>query len=206
MKRESIWTAGIFCLLVLLAAIGRWLGASDHWAALPPNFTPVAAVGLFAGFLFASRTLALAVPLAALALSDFWLPSHDSPLVMLAVYGSMMAAPLFGRWLRSRPSLAKAGICILAPSIFFYLTTNLAEWFADMQHVERMYATTWSGLLACYAAGIPFFRWMVEGDLIFCGALFGAYGMVMALQGRRQMELSGSGAQSSLVTSRVSGR
>jgi hypothetical protein len=36
-----------------------------------------------------------------------------------------------------------------------------------------MYPKTSSGLIACYAAGVPFFRRAVEGDLLFTCAMFG---------------------------------
>ena len=84
-----------FCLAGLLVAIavaGRWIGASADWSLLPPNFTPVAAVGLFAGFLFASRGLALAVPLAALMISNLALDSYGSFWMAAVVYGSFVMA------------------------------------------------------------------------------------------------------------------
>ena len=87
--RANICLAG---LLVAIAVAGRWIGSSADWSILPPNFTPVAAVGLFAGYLFASRRLALAVPLAALAISNLALDSYGSLWMAIVVYGSFLAA------------------------------------------------------------------------------------------------------------------
>ena len=187
MKRETISNLCLFSLLVLLAVAGRWIGASDRWDALPPNFTPVAAVGLFAGFVFGSGTLALLVPLVALAISNLLLDSYGSLAMGATVYCSFLAAPLLGRWLRRRPSLAHGCVCVLLPAVLFFLTTNLAHWLVDAQHVHRMYAAGCSGLLACYAAGVPFFRWMLEGDVLFAALLFGVYGLSSAIERRRHL-------------------
>jgi hypothetical protein len=40
------------------------------------------------------------------------------------------------------------------------------------------YPKTIAGLIACYAAGIPFLQNAVVGDLIYVGVLFGAFELV----------------------------
>ena len=62
-----------------------------------PNVTPVAASALFAGMIFRSKALALAVPLAALLLSDLVLGSYDWR-VMAVVYGALMLPALLAMW------------------------------------------------------------------------------------------------------------
>ena len=180
--RRNLWLVG---LLVAIAVAGRWIGASVDWSLLPPNFTPVAAVGLFAGFLFASRTTALLVPLVALAVSNLALDSYGSFWMGSIVYGTFMAAPLLGRWLRNRPTAVRAFVSVLLPAVLFFITTNFAHWMMDIQHAGSAYAANWHGLLACYARGIPFFRWMLEGDIAFCAMLFGAFGLITCYAGRR---------------------
>src|SRR5262249_22778167 len=70
-----------------------------------PNFTPVAASALFAGAVLRSRTLALAVPLAAMVVSDLVLGWHDwrdtaaadaglEPSVLLRIWGRARAPSL----------------------------------------------------------------------------------------------------------------
>ncbi len=179
-NRETLRNFALCGLLVAIAVAGRWLGASVDWAFLPPNFTPVAAVGLFAGFLFASRTMALLVPLAALAISNLALDSYGSVWMGAIVYGSFMAAPLMGRWLRRRPSAGRAFASILLPAMLFFITTNFAHWMIDIHHANSAYAANWQGLLACYGRGIPFFRWMLEGDVAFSAILFGAYALAVS--------------------------
>ena len=103
--RRNLWLCG---LLVTIAVAGRWIGAYVDWSLLPPNFTPVAAIGLFAGFLFANRMTALLVPLIALAISNLALDSYGGFWMGSVVYASFMAAPLLGRWLRNRPTAVRA--------------------------------------------------------------------------------------------------
>jgi hypothetical protein len=175
MNRDKSLGVILFFLLVALGVVGRWLGPRDEWLALAPNFTPMAAIGLFAGFVFARRSVALLVPLSALIISNIWLESYGSWPLMAAVYGSFLLAPFLGRALRVKPTVAKIVVAATAPAVFFYLTTNLVHWVVNGQHVHMMYSRDWNGLATCYAAGIPFFRWMLEGDLLFGGLLFGAY-------------------------------
>ena len=173
--------------LVAIAVAGRWLGASADWALLPPNFTPVAAAGLFAGYLFAGRATALLVPLAALAISNLALDSYGSVWMGAVVYASFMAAPLMGRWLRQRPTVSRAALSVLLPAMLFFLTTNFATWCIDIGHAHAAYAADWHGLLLCYARGIPFFRWMLEGDVAFSAILFGGYALVAGRRGLLRM-------------------
>jgi hypothetical protein len=177
MKRDKLRNVSLFGLLVMLGVVGRWLGPRDEWLALAPNFTPIAAIGLFAGYFFARRSVALLVPLAALIISNIWLESYGSWPLMGAVYGSFLVAPFLGRALRVKPTAAKILVAAMVPAVFFYLTTNLMHWIVDGEHIHMMYSRDWSGLAACYAAGVPFFRWMLEGDLLFGGLLFGVYGL-----------------------------
>jgi len=175
MKRETKLNVCLFVLLVAIGAAGRWLGARDEWGLLSPNFTPMAAIGLFAGYLFANRWLALAVPVAAMALSNLYLASYHSWLMPAAVVASFMTAPLLGRIVRSRPNVWRTALVVVAPAAFFFVTTNFVHWFDDGYRLHAMYGRGWGGLMACYAAGLPFFRWMLEGDVVFAAVLFGSY-------------------------------
>jgi hypothetical protein len=186
-KRNANANLGIFFLLVSLGVFGRWIGAKSDWLGWPPNFTPMAAIGLFAGYFFARRTVALLAPLAALAISNLALESYGDWRMAAAVYGSFLIAPLLGRALRVKPTAIKILVSATLPAVSFYLTTNFVHWIVDVQHVHAMYSRDGKGLAACYAAGIPFFRWMLEGDVLFAALLFGAYALAIAWQGPRRM-------------------
>ena len=58
MKRDTSLGICLFFLLVALGVMGRWLGPHDEWLALAPNFTPMSAIGLFAGLAYATMAVA----------------------------------------------------------------------------------------------------------------------------------------------------
>jgi uncharacterized protein DUF6580 len=186
-KRATRTQLGVFCLLVALGVFGRWIGPKSGWFDLPPNFTPMAAIGLLAGYVFVRRTTALLVPLVAMAISNLALESYDDWKVAAAVYASFLVAPLLGRSLREKTTVIKIVVAATLPAVLFYLTTNFAHWIVDSQHVHGMYSRDWNGLLDCYAAGIPFFRSMLEGDVLFGGVLFGLYALATVWSSPRRM-------------------
>jgi hypothetical protein len=137
----------------------------------PPNFTPIGAMALFGGACLADRRLALAVPLAAMFLSDLFIGLH---VLIPVVYGSFALNVLLGRWLRSRRTVVTTAAVALAGSIQFFVVTNFACWLLWYPH-------TVEGLATCYVAAIPFFQNTVLGDAVFATALFG--GLAVAERG-----------------------
>ena len=153
-----------------------------------PNFAPVAALALFAGFYFVPRTLAASVPIAVMVISDRLVDAggYSWPL-MLTVYG-LLTLPVFFRGFlhryfslhqASRPRLAASicGLfgCSLACSLMFFLGTNWMVWMTG-----NWYEPTLTGLMTCLANGIPFFRYTLAGDAVFSMILFGGYATVWA--------------------------
>ena len=145
-----------------------------------PNFAPVAAIALFAGFAIRNRMLAAAAPLGVMLLSDAIIGGYHLA-VMATVYASLALPVLAGHWLRSfragtpRTVAALMGSS-LAASVLFFATTNFACWCV----YRNVYGPTLAGLLECYASAIPFFRYTLAGDALFALTLFGGY---FALQG-----------------------
>lgn len=166
-NRHALHELVVFLLLVAIGVAGRW--GQPVWC-----FTPIAAATVFAGFYFARWPIAALVPVASLSLSDQWLPGYDHGIVLLATYGVMTVPVWLGRALRSggsRARLASLGLaCGLVPATTFYVVTNFAVWSST-----SMYAATAGGLLDCYWAAVPFYRWMLAGDLCYLTALLGCY-------------------------------
>jgi hypothetical protein len=152
-------------------ALAMGLVALDVVARLAPhapNFTPVAASALFAGAVLRSRTLALAVPLAAMVISDLVLGWHDWR-VMGVVYASVALPALLGMWGRARAAIVLVPLALSA-SLLFFATTNFAVWA-----FSGMYAHDLHGLMHCYVAALPFLQNTVIGDLFWTTLLFGAW-------------------------------
>lgn len=157
----------VFALLVAIGVAGRW--GEPAWCV-----TPMAAIGLLAGYWFRRPGVAVLVPMTAMAVSDLGLASYDHALVQAAVYASLGASALVGRLLRQRTSstplaATRLGVGVLAPSLVFFLTTNFAVWAASGR-----YAMTAGGLADCYAAAVPFYRQMMVGDVVYASLLFAA--------------------------------
>src|SRR4029077_18312647 len=123
--------------------------------------TPVAASLLFFGARGPRRQLW--VPLALLAASDVILTkfvyayafSWDH-FVTWAFYAGML---WLGTRLRENTRPLPIVGAALAGSVSFFLLSNFAVWAAWAD----MYPKTLSGLMTCYAAGLPFFRRSLEG-------------------------------------------
>jgi uncharacterized protein DUF6580 len=168
--RSSLYAARMeFSRPELALAMG--LVALDVVARLAPhapNFTPVAASALFAGAVLRSRALALAVPLAAMVISDLVLGWHDWR-VTGVVYASLALPALLGMWARARAAIVLVPLA-LSSSLLFFATTNFAVWA-----FSGMYAHDLHGLMHCYVAALPFLQNTVIGDLSWTTLLFGAW-------------------------------
>lgn len=155
---------GVWFVLVAVSVAGRlWQPAF--------NVTPLAGAAIAAGAVFPNPLVAATVPLAALSISNLALPGYGTSagsLVMAAVIYAAFAWPvLLGGLVRNGRFLTIVGGA-LASSLVFFLSTNFAHWC-----LGNDYPHTAAGLLACYTAGLPFYRWMPVGDVAWSLALVG---------------------------------
>ena len=137
-----------------------------------PNFTPIAASALFAGTVLRNRSLAVAVPIAAMLLSDAVIGFDSKPLT-LAVY-ACFALPALIAYLPQRTR--RPGMFVpmmIGFSLLFFVVTNFATWL-----FSGMYPLTLAGLAACYVAALPFLQQTVVGDLFWAAVLFGGATLV----------------------------
>jgi hypothetical protein len=148
-------------LFVLFAVAVRFM---PH----PLAFTPVAAALLYFGARGPRRQLW--VPLALLAASDVILTkfvySYQFSWDHFVTWAWYAAILLLGTRLRENTNWLRVGGAALASSVF--VVSNFAVWAS-----WNMYPKTLSGLMACYAAGLPFFRRGVAGDMLFTAVMFG---------------------------------
>ena len=151
------WT--IFALIVLIGASSRFL-LEEY-----PNFKPVGAMALFAGFYFRRLRVAAAAILLMMFLSDLFLGIYDVA-IMASVYTSMLVAGGIGIWIgrrfeRSpRFSFVASLIGSLTMSTLFFVLTNSATWWCWYQH-------SWSELMTCFSVALPFYRTTLTSDLLF---------------------------------------
>src|SRR5262245_30583538 len=153
-------------VLILLAAASRLL---PH----PPNFAPVAAIGLFAGAT-TSRRAAWLVPVFAVLASDLVLGFYH-PVSMFWNYLAFGACLLLGSGLLARARggqqpagrLLRLAGAVLSSAVVFFLLSNFGVW------ASGYYPRTWAGLVECYTAALPFFRNTLASDVLYSAALFG---------------------------------
>ncbi len=82
-------------------------------------------------------------------------------------YGAFLLIGLLGLWARERKLGVKIGAALATPFLFF-LISNFAVWLFGLNLVNAPYAKTFSGLMECYAAALPFLRaCIVIGDWAF---------------------------------------
>lgn len=153
-------------LIVLAAVLARF---APH----PPNFSPVFGALLFAGACLKKRD-SVWFPVAILAVGDVLLTTQ----VYHVHFGwneavgwlGFAAMALIGGWLRDRISVRRVFAASVAGPVVFFLISNFAVWLG-----WQMYPPTWQGLVACFAAAVPFFGNSLAASLLFSGVLFGGY-------------------------------
>jgi len=173
MKKLNIQTS-VLTIIILLAAFTRIM---PH----PPNFSPIAAIGLFGAAHFTKKWQAFLVPLLAIWLSDlvinnFVYTYQGSEFIwfyggfywqylsyVLIIFSGHL---IFKNKISIRTSLGG----IFASSGIFFIVSNFGVWVTS-----AMYPKTISGLTMCYAAGIPFLNNTVYSDALFTTVLFGMY-------------------------------
>lgn len=175
MNKQINIRIGIIALLIVVAALSRLL---PH----PYNFTPIAAMGLFGAAYFSQRYLAFVVPFVAMWISDLILnnvvyakmyPEYYNSFQWFGsapVYFSFALIVVLGFVLLRNVQVTNVLVASLSASVLFFLITNFAVWMNN-----PLYPQNAVGLIACYAAGLPFFGNTLLGDLFYSGVLFGAF-------------------------------
>lgn len=160
--------------LVILAALSRLV---DH----PMNFTPITGIALFSAFAFEGKWK-LIIPFSAILLSDLALELtqgigfHNGTAI---VYGSFALMIGLGYLIIKKANLMNITLGTVAASTLFFLITNFALFYPEVTTANGLqgYPHTFEGIIAGYTAGIPFFKNMLIGDLIFTGIIFSVYGL-----------------------------
>lgn len=162
-RHQNLQDLLVFALLIAIGIAGRW--GQPEWC-----FTPTAAAAIFAGLYFSPIGIALMVPVSILAISDLMLPAYNSIPVMLATYAIMIVPVWFGRLQRGERSrlsqMARWVLVGIVPATLFYLVSNFAVWAFQSDYEKSL-----AGLTRCYLAAVPFYRWMLAGDLFYLAVL-----------------------------------
>jgi hypothetical protein len=161
----------LYRTLLALAIVA--LAAALRIAPHPWNFTPVGAMALFSGAIIRDRRLAFLVPLLALFAGDVFIGFHK---LMPVVYASFLVSVAIGFWLRDRRTVGRISAATLLGAIQFFLITNFAVWAFGLSYPRNA-----AGLVACYAAGIPFLWNTLAGDAAYAVLFFGTFALAERL-------------------------
>ncbi|HKM83660.1 MAG TPA: DUF6580 family putative transport protein [Candidatus Acidoferrum sp.] len=131
------------------------------------------ALAIFSGAKFGRTSKAFLFPLAALFCGDWFIGFHR---LMPIVYLSFAASVAIGAFFRNRQSVRWLTLATLLGATQFFLVTNLAVWI-----FMSSYPKSFSGLAACYIAGIPFFGNSITGDSLYATLLFGGFALAERL-------------------------
>lgn len=175
------WTMAVYTLAIRLAPYAMMslgIAIDPQSNAYPWNFSPALAFGLYGGALLTRRAAGLFAPAAVYLAGDLgiWLLTGRADWAFYsyqpAVYGALMLCAACGWRLRSdRTWTGVFGCAVLAPVLFF-LITNFATWLGS-----GLFPQTFSGLVACYAAGLAHHRNLLVSTLLFSGLLFSPLGV-----------------------------
>lgn len=167
---------GVLAIIIVLAAFSRLI---PHM----PNFSPLGAIGLFGAAHFTKKWQAFLIPIAATWISDLFInnviyaqyyPSftwfYEGFYWQYGSYGLITLAALFiFKEINTQKVLAGA----LTSSAIFFLITNFGCFPSS-----STYPQNFGGLMTCYAAGIPFLKGTMLGDLFYSGVLFGSFALL----------------------------
>jgi hypothetical protein len=148
-----------YLLLSLVGIAGRLL---PH----PPNFTPLEALALYGGAWSARPWIGIGLVLLVMGITDAVLGWHS---LWPFTWGGMVVGVLLGRYLFRMANLWQAMAAALTQATLFFLVTNFGVWLGGW------YGLTWSGLLACYVAAIPFFHYQLLGAVTYTGLFWFLY-------------------------------
>jgi hypothetical protein len=153
---------------ILIAALLRLI---PH----PPNVTPVGAMALIGGVYLGRKYLVFLIPILALFLSDMLLNNtiyrayytEETGFIffqeyMITIYAAFALIVLLGVAIKKwRGAKLIIGGAFMA-SLLFFVISNFAVWLMGSQYPKNL-----SGLMACYAAAVPFFRNTLVGNLVY---------------------------------------
>ena len=164
-----------------------------------PNFTPVESLAIFGAAYLSKKHWAFIISVLVLYFSDFiinntvarsffpdvqgivWFSSY-----MMYNFIAMALIVLVSSKIISKVTIKNVGMSILFASILFFII-NFGSWANE----KSLYSSDFSGLMASFMAGIPFFRNSLLSNIIFTTVIFGSFEIYTSIA-TRQKSTAGS--------------
>lgn len=168
MTRALAWV-GVLTAALLPVVVSMLPPAAKPW-----NVSVIGALSLFVAARL-SFTQAFLFVLLAIATKDavvyLALGMEPYPMSWVLFLGYVAVGRAF---LRRTDSAARIGAATLGASLLFFAVSNFASWLEQ----ALPYGYSFAGLVDCFAAGVPFYRGTLIGDVAFSAGLFGAHAVL----------------------------
>ena len=128
----------------------------------PSNFTPIIAIGIFAGFYFKNFYLSLFIVIFSMFLGDLYLGFHNT---MFFTYISLGVVVIVGLFIKNF-KFSEIVLAGLLGSLCFFIITNFGAWVT-----LEIYEKNLSGLINSYILAIPFFYNTLASTFLYLIAL-----------------------------------
>lgn len=171
-------TVLVFVLLIIACSLYR------VWDGRPWGFAPQIAMALFAGSVINDKRFSFLVPLFSMLISDAiyqFLYSRGLTEIkgfyegQLSNYILFTVITVIGFFIKKN-YIGSIVFGSLAGVAFFFLASNFLVWAGGGLDINNQpYPKTFSGLMQCYTAGLPFLKGSALSTLFFNGIFFGCY-------------------------------
>ena len=143
-------------------------------------------MALFGAAYYNKKYFAFIIPIVTMFLSDLFFNNvvygsmFDGFVLFypgsLFTYISFIAIAFIGFGLLKKVEIKNLILSSLLASVTFFLISNFGTWVSGLMPYSKDFA----GLISCYAAGLPFLKTGLLGDLFYCGAMFGLFELVQS--------------------------
>ncbi|MGX5820051.1 DUF6580 family putative transport protein [Chitinophaga lutea] len=176
-----------FLVLLLFIVVAGAMRIASAGQLMPfANFSPVGAMALFGGAMFAGKWKSYLFPLLVLFISDV--------ITMQTVYRPYANGLLFDGWywnyigfaamvlvgqlIITKVSVARILIACGVAAVAHWLIADFGTWMSPANidlTTGQPYTKDWAGLMKCYAMGLPYLKNTLVSNVIYAGIFFGAF-------------------------------
>ncbi len=151
----------------------------------PWGFTPMLAIGLYAGAFLKNRWQAVGLMLGTQLLGDLGIWALSGDVLQgfdpgaLGVYIAYPLCAWLGGSLSTNRSFGRVQAGSLLACMTFFLVTNFVVWAFGRwasEELALLYPATFAGLMKCYVMGLPYAKEFISTP-IFAGLLFSPLGV-----------------------------
>ncbi len=167
-------------LLIAEATICKFFfGPNLSWS----GFSPIIAISLFSGMIVKDKSQSFLLPLIAVFASDLlthlmfkmgWFPYAGFYSGQWINYSFLLLVTLIG-WAVKGKNYATVFLGALAGPTAFFLLSNFTVWAGS----QTLYSKSVNGLVACYTAGLPFYKNALIASVIFLPLIILAYTFIV---------------------------